>query len=92
MRLRRSCPPCLTDQGWLYPAAVLDLFSRQVLGWSRQMHMQSLLVTNALLEAWFRRATDGGAIIRSDRGSQYWESPEITDTFFNVERAREVRN
>ena len=59
-----------TDEGWLYLAVVLDLFSRQVVGWSMQPHMQSLLVTDALRMAWFRRAPDKGVIFHSDRGSQ----------------------
>jgi putative transposase len=37
-----------TDEGWLYVAAVIDLFSRQVVGWSMQPHMQTSLVTHAL--------------------------------------------
>ena len=60
-----------TDEGWLYLAVVLDLFSRQVVGWSMQPHMQSSLVTDALRMAWFRRAPDAGVIFHSDRGSQY---------------------
>jgi hypothetical protein len=59
-----------TDEGWLYLAVVLDLFSRQVVGWSMQPHMQSSLVTDALRMAWFRRAPDAGVIFHSDRGSQ----------------------
>ena len=60
-----------TDEGWLYLAVVLDLFSRQVVGWGMQAHMQSSLVTDALRMAWFRRAPDKGVIFHSDRGSQY---------------------
>ncbi len=60
-----------TDEGWLYLAVVLDLFSRQVVGWSMQPHMQSSLVTDALRMAWFRRAPEAGVIFHSDRGSQY---------------------
>ena len=60
-----------TDEGWLYLAAVIDLFSRQVVGWSMQAHMQSSLVTDALKMAWWRRRPDAGAIFHSDRGSQY---------------------
>ena len=44
-----------TDEGWLYLAAVIDLFSRQVVGWRMQPHMQASLVTDALRMAWFRR-------------------------------------
>ncbi|MDZ7920054.1 IS3 family transposase [Rhodoferax sp.] len=60
-----------TDEGWLYLAAVIDLFSRQVVGWSMQPHMQSSLVTDALKMAWFRRNPAPGLIFHSDRGSQY---------------------
>ena len=60
-----------TDEGWLYLAVVLDLFSRQVVGWSMQAHMQSSLVTDALRMAWFRRAPEPGLVFHSDRGSQY---------------------
>ena len=44
-----------TGEGWLYLAAVIDLFSRQVVGCSMQPHMQASLVTDALRMAWFRR-------------------------------------
>jgi len=60
-----------TDEGWLYLAAVIDLFSRQVVGWSMQPHMQTSLVTDALRMAWFRRHPEPGLIFHSDRGSQY---------------------
>jgi transposase InsO family protein len=61
----------LTDEGWLYLAAVLDLHSRQVVGWSMKPHMQTSLVTDALRMAWFRRQPEPGLIFHSDRGSQY---------------------
>jgi len=60
-----------TDEGWLYLAAVIDLFSRQVVGWSMQSHMQTSLVDDALRMAWFRRRPESGLIFHSDRGSQY---------------------
>ena len=68
-----------TDEGWLYLTycarsphpAVLDLFSRQVVGWSMTDHMQASVVTDALRMAWFRRRPDAGLIFHSDRGSQY---------------------
>ena len=60
-----------TNEGWLYLAAVIDLFSRQVVGWSMQPHMQAGLVTDALRMAWFRRRPAAGLIFHSDRGSQY---------------------
>ena len=60
-----------TDAGWLYLAVVLDLYSRQVVGWSMQPHMQTSLVSDALRMAWFRRRPESGLIFHSDRGSQY---------------------
>lgn len=60
-----------TDAGWLYLVVILDLYSRQVVGWSMQPHMQSSLVTDALKMAWFRRRPEPGLIFHSDRGSQY---------------------
>ena len=60
-----------TDEGWLYLAVVLDLHSRQVVGWSLQPHMQTSLVKDALLMACWRRNPGKGAIFHSDRGSQY---------------------
>ena len=62
-----------TDEGWLYLAAVLDLHSRQVVGFSMQSHMRANIVIDALRMAWFRRkpSKDSGLIFHSDRGSQY---------------------
>ena len=59
-----------TDEGWLYLAVVIDLFSRQVVGWSMQPHMHTSLVTDALRMAWFRRHPAPGLVFHSDRGSQ----------------------
>ena len=62
-----------TDEGWLYLAVVIDLFSRQVVGWSLGERMTRQLVIDALRMAWFRRRPpqDAGLIFHSDRGSQY---------------------
>jgi len=60
-----------TDEGWLCLAAVIDLFSRQVVGWSLQPHMQAGLVKDALAMAWWRRRRPLGLIFHSDRGIQY---------------------
>ena len=60
-----------TDEGWLYLAVVIDLFSRQVVGWSMKPHMKTELVTDALRMAWFRRRPAADLIFHSDRGSQY---------------------
>ena len=55
----------------MYLAAVIDLFSRQVVGWSMKDHMQTSLVKDALTMARFRRRPVAGLIFHSDRGSQY---------------------
>jgi len=62
-----------TDEGWLYLAVVIDLFSRQVIGWSLRADMTRTLVVDALRMAWFKRHPDkqAGLIFHSDRGSQY---------------------
>ncbi|MCW5641732.1 MAG: IS3 family transposase [Rhodoferax sp.] len=60
-----------TDEGWLYLAVILDLFNRQVVGWSMKPHMRQSLVVDALRMAWFRRHPAPGLIMHSDRGSQY---------------------
>lgn len=60
-----------TDEGWLYPAVVLDLFNREVIGWSLKPHMTTDLVTGALTMAWFRRRPALGVMHHSDHGSQY---------------------
>lgn len=60
-----------TDEGWLYLAGVIDLFSRQVVGWSMQPHMQASLAMDALRMGWFRRHPKPGLIFHSDHGSQY---------------------
>lgn len=60
-----------TDEGWLYLAVVIDLFSRQVVGWSMKPHMRTDLTLDALRMAWFRRHPAAGLIFHSDRGSQY---------------------
>ena len=60
-----------TDEGWLYLAIVLDLFNREVVGWSLQPRMTADIVTDALTMAWFRRRPTAGLIHHSDRGSQY---------------------
>ena len=60
-----------TDEGWLYLAIVLDLFNREVVGWSLKPRMTADIVTDALTMAWFRRKPAAGLIHHSDRGSQY---------------------
>ena len=62
-----------TDEGWLFLAVVIDLFSRRVVGWSMQTDMRSSLMIDALEMAWYQRRPDltAGLIFHSDRGSQY---------------------
>jgi len=60
-----------TDEGWLYLAVVLDLFNREIVGWSIKPRMTVDIVTDALTMAWFRRRPAPGLIHHSDRGSQY---------------------
>ena len=60
-----------TYEGWLFLAIVLDLFSRQVVGWSMASRMQSDLVLQALLMAVWRRRPDHEVIVHSDQGTQY---------------------
>jgi len=60
-----------TDEGWLYVAAVLDLFSRRVVGWSMSSEMAAQLVTDALLMALWRRGKPQELLHHSDQGSQY---------------------
>jgi putative transposase len=60
-----------THEGWLYLAAVLDLFSRQVVGWSMSAQMTSDLVLNALLMAVWRRKPKTEVMVHSDQGSQF---------------------
>ncbi len=62
-----------TDEGWLFLAVVIDLFSRQVVGWSLREDMTREIVIDALRMAWFKRhpSKHSGLIFHSDRGSQY---------------------
>ena len=60
-----------TWEGWLYLAVVIDLFSRQVVGWSMQPRMQTDLVLNALLMAVWKRKPRNEVVVHSDQGVQY---------------------
>jgi putative transposase len=59
-----------TGEGWLYLAVVLDLYTRQIVGWAMRERMTKDLVIDALRMAWFRRRPQPGLIHHSDRGSQ----------------------
>ncbi len=60
-----------THEGWLYLTIVLDLFSRQVVGWSMKNDPRADLVIDALLMALWRRKPEGKVLIHSDQGVQY---------------------
>ncbi|HEM8811359.1 TPA: IS3 family transposase, partial [Klebsiella pneumoniae] len=60
-----------TDSGWLYLAAVLDLYSRRIVGWSMAPTMPAQLVCDALSMAISVRQPAPGLLVHSDRGSQY---------------------
>ena len=59
-----------TQEGWLYLAVVIDLFSRKVVGWSMSPRMKARLVCDALRMAIWQRQPQAGLIVHSDRGSQ----------------------
>ncbi len=60
-----------TNEGWLYLAVVLDLYSRMVVGWAVSAVIDRHLVIKALQMALKRRCPDSGLLHHSDRGSQY---------------------
>jgi putative transposase len=60
-----------TAEGWLYAAAVLDLYSRRIVGWSMHESMTSQLVADALMMAVWRRGKPVALLHHSDQGSQY---------------------
>jgi putative transposase len=64
-----------TAEGWLYVAAVVDLFSRRVVGWSMSAGMTAQLVTDALVMAIWRRGRPDALLHHSDQGSQYTSEP-----------------
>lgn len=59
------------DEGWMYLAVVLDLYSRKIVGWAIDARMTATLVCDALLMALYRRKFPRDIIVYSDRGSQY---------------------
>lgn len=60
-----------TRQGWLYLAVVLDLYSRQVVGWAMSERNNTQLVADALMMAVWRRSNRREVIVHSDQGSTY---------------------
>ena len=60
-----------TQEGWLYLAVAIDLFSRQIVGWSMAEHMRTKLVNDALLMVIWKRKPAKSLRWHTDRGSQY---------------------
>ena len=60
-----------TFEGWLYLAIVMDLYSRQIVGWAMNKSMQKQFVLDALAMAYWQRKPSKGLLHHSDRGSQY---------------------
>ena len=60
-----------TQEGWLYLATVIDLYSRRIIGWSMDKSMSATLVNDALLMAIWSRRPKPGLLWHTDRGSQY---------------------
>ena len=60
-----------TGEGWLYMAAIMDLHTRKIVGWSMRDHLKAELATSALMMAIQRQRPSAGLIQHSDRGIQY---------------------
>jgi transposase InsO family protein len=60
-----------THEGWLYLTVIVDLFSRQIVGWAMSNRLGQELVLNAFKQALWRRQPQSGAIFHSDQGVQY---------------------
>lgn len=60
-----------TSEGWMYLAVVMDLYSRRIVGWSMDRHMETSLISNALEMALGMRERKEGLLHHSDRGVQY---------------------
>jgi len=60
-----------TYEGWLYLSVVMDLYSRQIVGWATNERMKKQLVLDALAMAYWQRKPSKGLLHHSDRGSQY---------------------
>lgn len=80
-----------TAEGGLSIAAVVELFSRRVIGWSMQATMPAQLVTDALVMAMGRRGKPGAVLHHSDRGSPYTSAPfqrRLADQGLSCRRSR----
>lgn len=62
---------CWTNEGWLYVASIMDLYTRKIVGWKADSRMTKDLVIEALEQAYHREKPAKGVLHHSDRGSQY---------------------
>lgn len=60
-----------TQEGWLYLATVMDLYSRAIIGWTLYERLETVLISDALQKALWKRKFPVGVLVHSDRGSQY---------------------
>lgn len=60
-----------TDEGWMYLAIVMDLYSRRIVSWAIDKRMTTSLVSRAMIKAYNLRQPPKGLVFHSDRGSQY---------------------
>jgi len=58
-------------EGWLYLAAILDVFNRQIVGWSMGDRLSHGILADALHKAFRQRKPESGVLFHSDRGTQY---------------------
>jgi transposase InsO family protein len=75
-----------TVQGWLYLAAVMDLYSRKIVGWAASDSLKTSLVKQALQQALANRRPATGLLHHSDRGSQY-----ASNSYRQLLRSRRIR-
>ncbi|RYF51871.1 MAG: hypothetical protein EOO27_29270, partial [Comamonadaceae bacterium] len=64
--------------GWVYCAAVIDAFSRRIVGWSISDRITAEIVVDALEMARWRRRPEPGTVVHADRGAQYTSCPSIS--------------
>ena len=81
-----------TQEGWLYLAVVIDLFSRKVVGYAMENNMRAELVNRALLNAIWHRNPPAGLVWHTDRGSQYAStSHRKILSMFNIQQSMSSR-
>lgn len=74
-----------TEEGWLYVAAIMDLFSRKIVGLGMSDRIDTLLIKRAFAQAVCHRRPQNGLVLHSDRGSQY-----ASDEYKLVTKSRQV--